>query len=142
MIGSGGDIDGDGQIDIGGAQNTIGMWGISLGGIISGDKVISINNAKIKNFSDIKNIVPRDPKKYSWTRKLLNLAKAKKKIEFSQQKIRKYLYRPFTYSNLYFDSELNEMQYKNALIFGNNDFNHYPNKVICIQIILILLKSL
>ena len=31
-----GDIDGDGKIDIGGAQNTIGMWGISLGGIISG----------------------------------------------------------------------------------------------------------
>ena len=31
-----GDIDGDGKIGVGGAQNTIGMWGISLGGIISG----------------------------------------------------------------------------------------------------------
>ena len=31
-----GDIDNDGVVDIGGPQNTIGMWGISLGGIISG----------------------------------------------------------------------------------------------------------
>jgi len=31
-----GDVDLDGEIDIGGAQNTIGMWGISLGGILSG----------------------------------------------------------------------------------------------------------
>ena len=33
-----------------------------IGGIISGDKVISINNTKIKNFSDIKNIVEKNPK--------------------------------------------------------------------------------
>ena len=33
-----------------------------MAGIISGDKVISINNAKIKNFSDIKNIVEKNPK--------------------------------------------------------------------------------
>ena len=33
-----------------------------VGGIISGDKVISINNEKIKNFSDIKNIVEKNPK--------------------------------------------------------------------------------
>ncbi len=32
-----------------------------MGGLISGDKVISINNAKIKNFSDIKNIVEKNP---------------------------------------------------------------------------------
>lgn len=31
-----GDVDGDGVVDIGGADNTIGMWGISLGGIIAG----------------------------------------------------------------------------------------------------------
>ena len=31
-----GDVDLDGQIDIGGPENTIGMWGISLGGILSG----------------------------------------------------------------------------------------------------------
>lgn len=31
-----GDVDGDGVIDFGGPQNTIGMWGISLGGIIAG----------------------------------------------------------------------------------------------------------
>ena len=33
-----------------------------MAGIITGDKVISINNAKIKNFSDIKNIVEKNPK--------------------------------------------------------------------------------
>ena len=33
-----------------------------MGGIISGDKVVSINNVKIKNFSDIKNIVEKNPK--------------------------------------------------------------------------------
>ena len=31
-----GDIDKDGTVDIAGPQNTIGMWGISLGGILSG----------------------------------------------------------------------------------------------------------
>ena len=31
-----GDVDGDGTIDFGGPNNTIGMWGISLGGIIAG----------------------------------------------------------------------------------------------------------
>ena len=31
-----GDVDGDGIVDIGGAKNTVGMWGISLGGILSG----------------------------------------------------------------------------------------------------------
>lgn len=31
-----GDLDGDGEPDLGGPQNTISMWGISLGGIISG----------------------------------------------------------------------------------------------------------
>ncbi len=33
-----------------------------IGGIISGDKIISINNKKIKNFSDIKNIVEKSAK--------------------------------------------------------------------------------
>ncbi len=33
-----------------------------IGGIISGDKIISINNKKIKNFNDIKNIVEKNPK--------------------------------------------------------------------------------
>lgn len=31
-----GDIDGDGQVDLGGPANTVSMWGISLGGIIGG----------------------------------------------------------------------------------------------------------
>ena len=31
-----GDVDQDGEVDIGGVKNTIGMWGISLGGILSG----------------------------------------------------------------------------------------------------------
>jgi hypothetical protein len=31
-----GDVDGDGVVDLGGPQNTVSMWGISLGGIIGG----------------------------------------------------------------------------------------------------------
>lgn len=31
-----GDVDGDGVVDIGGPDNTIAMWGISLGGVLSG----------------------------------------------------------------------------------------------------------
>lgn len=31
-----GDIDDDGKVDIGGPDNTIGMWGISLGGVLTG----------------------------------------------------------------------------------------------------------
>ena len=31
-----GDLDGDGTVDLGGPQNTIGAWGVSLGGIVTG----------------------------------------------------------------------------------------------------------
>ncbi len=31
-----GDIDGDGSVELGGPENTIGYWGISLGGVVSG----------------------------------------------------------------------------------------------------------
>lgn len=31
-----GDVDGDGTVDLGGPQTTLGMWGISLGGIVAG----------------------------------------------------------------------------------------------------------
>lgn len=31
-----GDVDGDGTVDLGGPENVIGMWGISLGGILTG----------------------------------------------------------------------------------------------------------
>ena len=34
-----------------------------IGGIMSGDRIISINKEKIKNFSDIKNIVEKNPNK-------------------------------------------------------------------------------
>lgn len=34
-----------------------------IAGIISGDKIVSINNKEIKNFSDIKNVVENNPKK-------------------------------------------------------------------------------
>ena len=31
-----GDVDGDGKVDLGGPDNTVAMWGISLGGVLSG----------------------------------------------------------------------------------------------------------
>jgi hypothetical protein len=31
-----GDVDGDGRVDLGGPRNIVGMWGISLGGIVAG----------------------------------------------------------------------------------------------------------
>jgi hypothetical protein len=31
-----GDVDGDGKVDLGGPANTVGMWGISLGGVLAG----------------------------------------------------------------------------------------------------------
>ena len=31
-----GDLDGDGRVDLGSPKNTIGAWGVSLGGIITG----------------------------------------------------------------------------------------------------------
>ena len=39
-----------------------------IAGIISGDKVISINKEKIKNFSEIKNIVEKNPNKNLYLR--------------------------------------------------------------------------
>ncbi|WP_104761197.1 type ISP restriction/modification enzyme [Helicobacter cetorum] len=51
-----------------------------------------------------------DPTKISWSRKLYNECKKKKKIEFNTEKIRPCMYRPFTKTHLYYDTAFNEMQ--------------------------------
>ncbi len=56
-----------------------------------------------------------------WTRHLKNQLKKGKKLEFSEDKIYKSLYRPFVKKELYFDFYLNEMQYQQPQIFPKND---------------------
>jgi len=52
-----------------------------------------------------------------WTRDLKKQLSNKKVIKFDKDKIYKSLYRPFVNKHLYFEKDLNEMQYQQNLIF-------------------------
>lgn len=93
---------------------------------------------KVKNFlsiynKDTKSLMgkPKDELKndvnYSikWTRALLNNLSKSKTLKFNSGNIIQSIYRPFVKTYLYFDKDLNEMQYQLPKVFEGK------NKVIC-----------
>ena len=61
--------------------------------------------------ANVNNFVTSDAKKIKWTDRLKQELRNGKMIDFSQQKIRTSLYRPFTKLNLYFDRVMNQRVY-------------------------------
>ena len=55
-----------------------------------------------------------------WHRELDNRLKAKKKISFSLDKLRKALYRPFVSRFVYFDSDINSQSFRLHEIFKSD----------------------
>ncbi|HXG82790.1 MAG TPA: type ISP restriction/modification enzyme [Pyrinomonadaceae bacterium] len=63
----------------------------------------------------------RDTREIKWTRAVVNDLTKNKKFKFDESKIREFEYRPFIKKNLYFDSDLNEMQYQLPQVYGERD---------------------
>ncbi len=84
-----------------------------------------LNRIKNKNLdiNEIKKIVNNDKTKISWSRGLFQKIQKKKKLFFDESKIMISQYRPFTKNYVYFDKDLNEVQYQLDKIF-NKDTDH------------------
>ena len=82
--------------------------------------------AKVDDF------VNNDDTKIKWTDRLKQDLKRGKAIDFSQEKVRTSLYRPFTKSNLYFDRLMNQRVYVFPSIFPTLE-TETENRVICVS---------
>ena len=78
---------------------------------------------------DLSEWLNTDPTKISWSRGLKNHLSRGTKTDFSAEKIRISLYRPYSKQQLYFDKVFNEMQLKIPQIFPNI---HLNNRVIMV----------
>jgi predicted helicase len=86
-------------------------------------RVNSINSTKKED------LLTSDLTKISWSRKLKRYAVQGKKIQFNGEKIKPSIYRPFTKSFQYFDSDLIEYMFKIPTYFPDNKSS---NLVICL----------
>jgi len=73
-----------------------------------------------------------DPASISWSRDLKLDLKRGRNLEFSERKIRRALYRPFTRRSVYFDRLLNEEIYSLTSILPNSD-SEEENRLIVIS---------
>jgi predicted helicase len=80
------------------------------------DQVYKWQNTK-RQIADVDTFVINDDRQISWSRDLKADLQRGKLSEFSEDKVRKALYRPFTRSNLFFDRILNEEVYVFPSIF-------------------------
>ena len=74
-----------------------------------------------KGDKDIESFVTSDPKKISWARGLYENLERNKEIKFSEKAIAVSLYRPYEKLNLYYNTNLNEMNYRTHSIFPTAD---------------------
>ena len=101
-------------------------------------KTIKAYNAQVEKWVEKRNnknvqiddVVLYNNNWISWSESLKNSLNRGIKVEFSYQKIRKSLYRPFTKSNLYFDRTFNERVYIFPSIFPTPKTEN-ENRVIC-----------
>ncbi len=80
---------------------------------------------------NVDDFVIADSSKIKWSVRLKQALKKGKIANFSEEKIRNSIYRPFTKSNLYFDRLMNERVYGWASIFPTPE-TEKENRVICV----------
>ena len=103
-------------------------------------RLIDVYNAHVfqwrgmedKQEINVDDFVDTDLQKIKWDENLKRRLKSGRTTEFSESKIRKSLYRPFTKSNLYFDRTLNSRVYVYPSIFPTPD-TEKENRVICVS---------
>ena len=83
--------------------------------------------------ANVNDFVSLDPTQIKWTDRLKSELKKNAVIEFSPEKVRTALYRPFTKSNLYFDRVMNQRVYVFPSIFPIPE-TEMENRVICVNI--------
>ena len=81
--------------------------------------------------ASIDDFVISDDKRIKWGATLKQALRSGKAVEFSQEKIRAALYRPFTQSYLYFDRQMNERVYGFPSIFPTPEAEK-ENRAICL----------
>jgi predicted helicase len=81
--------------------------------------------------ANVDNFVVYDDRKISWSGDLKLKLKNGKTTNFSQEKVRTSLYRPFTKSNLYFDRVMNNSVYVFPSIYSTPE-TETENRVICV----------
>ena len=82
--------------------------------------------------TSVDNFVVSDDTKISWSEALKRNLQRGKTADFSQEKVRTSLYRPFTKSNLYFDRMMTERVYVFPSIFPTPE-SEKENRVICVN---------
>ena len=82
--------------------------------------------------ANVDDFVISDDAKISWSESLKRNLQRGKTADFSQEKVRTSLYRPFTKSNLYFDRMMNERVYVFPSIFPIPK-TEQENRVICVS---------
>ena len=80
----------------------------------------------------VNDFVNTDRRKIKWTDRLKAAVEKGTQVEFSQEKIRLSLYRPFTKSHLYFDRLMNQRVYVFPSIFPTPE-TEQENRVICVS---------
>ncbi|EMQ95550.1 Helicase domain protein [Xanthomarina gelatinilytica] len=79
---------------------------------------------------EVKNFIPLDEKRISWSGNLQNGVLRNKKIRYKNYSLTKSLYRPFFKQFFYYDKMLNERRYLMPKIFPNKELN---NILICVS---------
>ena len=102
-------------------------------------RMIETYNAEVFKWERRKNrdtsvddFVISDDRKIKWTDRLKQEVKSGRTTDFSSEKVRVSLYRPFTKSNLYFDRLMNQRVYVFPSIFPTPE-TEQENRVICVS---------
>ena len=103
------------------------------------DRMIGTYNEEVSKWERRKNrdaevddFIVSDDRKIKWTDRLKQELKNGRMTDFSHEKIRTSLYRPFTKSNLYFDRLMNQRVYVFPFIFPTSE-TEKENRVICVN---------
>ncbi len=96
------------------------------------ESAIDFHNAERVKFHNNPNSRKQKPKdvvdlnkgKFSWCEKTFKFIEKNTSIGFEKNNIFRYLYRPFTYTNLYRDSALNWSDYQQSKIIKTNDMEN------------------
>ena len=102
-------------------------------------RTIKFYNSQVFNWErrenpdeDVDDFVRYDSKQISWSSGLKSQLKGGYTAEFTESKIRRHLYRPFTKTNLFFDRVLNQRVFVFPRIFPTLD-TEAENRVICVN---------
>ena len=102
-------------------------------------RTIKFYNSQVFNWErrekpdeDVDDFVSYDSKQISWSSGLKSQLKGGHTAEFTESKIRRHLYRPFTKTNLFFDRVLNQRVFVFPRIFPTLD-TETENRVICVN---------